>query len=197
MKELSPEGYKYFESQQDDEKVIFVIRKHWIILAKPFIVGAVILAATVAFVLLSQGGLGEQFFNKVGNAVLTVVISLMVLFVVLYVYLSWLINYLNLVILTDEHMVEIEQSALFSRKVSELNLDCLEDTSFTQKGFFRTILHFGDILVQTAGSLPNFEFKDVPYPYETAQKIMQVQDEYRENNKTLVSSGMVKPTEEI
>lgn len=188
------DNYRYFESQQDDEKVIFVVRRHWIILLKPFLVGTVIIAVSVAFSLLSQG-LEAQFFNKIGSTVLTVVMSLIVLFVVLYVYLSWLINYLNLIILTNEHIVEIEQSALFARKVSELNLDCLEDATFIQKGFWKTILHYGDILVQTAGSLPNFDFKGVPYPYETAQKIMEIQDEFRKNN-TGNDSGMNQPKSE-
>lgn len=188
------EGYKYFESQQDDEKVILIVRKHWIILLRPFIVGTIIVFLTLIVVALAQNVVVEQIQGRIGHTLLTVLVSLVVLFSILYMYLSWLINYLNIIILTNEHVVEIEQSALFSRKVSELSLDCLEDASFTQKGFFKTILHYGDILVQTAGTLPNFDFKGAPYPYETAQKIMGIQDEYRKSNR--VGSNSVPTAEQ-
>jgi hypothetical protein len=170
-------GYKYFVSQQDDEEVLLIIRKHWTILLKPFLIGLVLMILAVIIITLLET-YGSQYTVGIGNTIFILISSLVFLFTVLYVFTAWLISYLNIIILTSEHLVEIEQSALFNRKISELSLDCVEDVSASQHGFLKTMFHFGDILVQTAGTMPNFEFRGIGYPYESAQKIMEAQEFY-------------------
>lgn len=101
-------------------------------------------------------------------------------------------------ILTNEHLVEIEQSAIFSRKVSELDLDSIEDASAIQQGFIQTMLHFGKVLVQTAGELPNFNFAGLPFPYEISQKIMEIKEAYMKNCRTETAmAGGAVPKKEV
>lgn len=175
------ENYKYFESQEPDEKVVFVIRHHWTILVVPFIVGAVILGLT-GIIILIFGSFANITLSAIGETIFTCVISLIFLFTILYVFLSWLIRYLNVIILTGEHLVEIQQLAVFSRKVSELDLDCIEDASSSQRGFIQTMFHFGDVLIQTAGELPNFNLSGIENPNGIQQKIMETKEAYMKDN---------------
>lgn len=174
-------NYKYFESQEADEKIIFVLRKHWTVLVTPILIGVGILILTAAVYLLI-GTFDNIAITEVGETILSFVVSLIILFTTLYVFMSWLIRYLDVVILTDEHLVEIQQLSLFSRKTSELDLDCIEDASASQKGVVQTLFHYGKVLVQTAGELPNFDLNNFQDPDGIQQKIMEAKEHYMKCN---------------
>jgi len=42
----------------------------------------------------------------------------------------------------------------------------VQDISYNQKGIFGTIFNYGNVTIQTAGEIPNFEFEIVPKPNE-------------------------------
>lgn len=174
-------GYKYFESQEPDEEVVFVVRRHWTVLVVPFLIGLIVIALTFAVIFLI-GNFDSIHLSETGETILSCILSLIILYTSLYVFISWLIRYLNVVILTGEHLVEVSQLAIFSRKVSELDLDCIEDASSSQKGIVETMFHFGEVLIQTAGELPNFDFNGLEDPNGIQQKIMETKENYMKNN---------------
>lgn len=190
------EGHKYFESQEADEKVILIVRKHWTILLIPFFIGFVILAVALTLSALIRNAIPEVFDGN-GDTILACVLSIIILYDLLYMFLSWLIRYLNVAILTGEHLVDIEQPSLFSRKVSELDLDCIEDASAAQRGIFQTTLKYGEVIVQTAGELPNFVFKGICDPYEISQKIMEVKEAYMKESRIVINGGANNVSSEI
>jgi uncharacterized membrane protein YdbT with pleckstrin-like domain len=174
-------NYKYFESQEADEKVIFVLRKHWTVLITPLLTGlGILILATIIGVLVKS--FDNIVITETGETILACVFSLIILFTTLYVFMSWLIHYLDVVILTDEHLVEIQQLSLFSRKTSELDLDCIEDASSSQKGIVQTLLKYGNVLIQTAGELPNFNLNNFEDPDGIQQKIMEAKEHYMKSN---------------
>jgi type III secretory pathway component EscS len=174
-------NYKYFESQEGDEKVIFVLRKHWTVLVAPLFAGAGILILSTVIGLLVKS-FDNIVITEVGETIMACVFSLIILFTTLYVFMSWLIHYLDVVILTDEHLVEIQQLSLFSRKTSELDLDCIEDASSSQKGIVQTLLKYGNVLIQTAGELPNFNLNNFEDPDGIQQRIMEAKEHYMKSN---------------
>lgn len=175
-------NFKYFESQENDEEVIFVIRRHALFLSVPFFFGGLLLLIELLIAVFA-GPYVRDMFSGLGEAIFISIMSLFLLFTVLYMFLSWLIRYLNIIILTSEHLVEIEQPAIFSRKVSELDLDCVEDATAAQKGFVATMFHFGDVLIQTAGELPNFNFTGIEDPNGVQQKIMEAKENYMKQTR--------------
>ena len=50
------------------------------------------------------------------------------------------------------------------------------------KGFLATVLHFGDVTVQTAGEQINFSFKSIPQPYQVAERILRLADDWRSSH---------------
>lgn len=171
------EGFKYFESQESDENVVLLLRRHWLVLAEPLMLGGMIIIVIIAM------GIGVNLSSVplLGNSVkpfVQVMLSFLVLLTISGAYLGWLVRYLNLVILTDEHLVEIKQLGIFHRKVSQLDLDTIEDATASVKGALATIMHIGTVFVQTAGELPNFEFRGLEDPYAIQQKIMETKEIY-------------------
>lgn len=168
---------KYFGSQQSDEDVILVLRKHWFeifpsYVAAGFVYFIGLLAIFVMPVLFPAivKGIAYNFY--------AIAVSLLFLYNTAFLFSVWLIHYLNVGLITTEHVVEVCQDSLFSRKISELDLEKIQDVSANQRGIAETMFNFGTVNVQTAGESPNFIFTHVPDPNAASQKIMELEEEY-------------------
>lgn len=87
---------------------------------------------------------------------------------------AWMSFYYDFQIVTDRRIVEIDQHRLFSREISELTYDTIEDIKVSVKGFFGTYLNFGDIEIQTAAEYRNFVLEKVPFPHKIAKVIADI-----------------------
>lgn len=159
----------YLDLDQDEEIILSRLR-HPINLV-PF---AVSTAVILVVMLYGAGWLAfhPQFLPEgisivLVNSVLMVlgVLSSVIFLVALYIYLQ------NKVILTNKYYVQIDQFGLFSRSVNKLRLRDIQDVRGTRKGVLGTILNYGEILIETAGSEPNFLFRPVSDPLNLAETI--------------------------
>ncbi len=158
-----------------NEKIHFVVRKHWFVLVaytltivfiSIALIGAIILGTNI---LLTGGSLGLSVFLI--SAVLWIAWSMF--------YINWLNYYLDVLILTDKRVFDIEQHSLFSRDVADLRLDRIQDITVEVRGIIPTFLNFGNLRVQTAGSNREFIFRSVAIPYDVRDKIATALDESR------------------
>lgn len=166
------QGHRYFESQEQAESVILLTRKHWLSLASPFLVGVFVIAILLVFSSLALAT-GERIFGDFGEAAKGAFEVLLTLFIVLASFCTWLIRYLNVIIVTDKHIVDVSQRAFFARSVSTLSLGDIEDVSIDKNGFLPTLFDFGNLKIQTAGELPNFELKAIADPETVQRQIME------------------------
>ncbi len=179
---------KYFESPQEDENVILLIRRHYIAILP------IIAIATLIYII---GLIAVFVLPTVVPAIVTgfafniyvLVVSMMFLFNTIFLFNNWVLHYLHVAILTSEHFVEINQTGLFSRKISEMALEKVQDVSASQKGLIHTMFNLGEVEVQTAGEAPNFLIHFVPDPNGVSQKIMETEEEYCKRNG-LRTSGL-------
>jgi uncharacterized membrane protein YdbT with pleckstrin-like domain len=89
-------------------------------------------------------------------------------------FLIWVDYYFDVWIVTDNRIVNIDQKGLFSREVSELELDKIQDITTDVKGVIPTFLNFGDLQVQTAAEEERFLFHNIPDPYDVKNIIMNL-----------------------
>jgi uncharacterized membrane protein YdbT with pleckstrin-like domain len=82
----------------------------------------------------------------------TTVIAFLVMVLATYLYKQ------NTLILTSRNITQILQYGIFSRKVSQLNVDNVEDVTAVQNGFLPTIFNYGTLKIETAGEQMNFHF---------------------------------------
>ena len=84
-------------------------------------------------------------------------------------FLTW---FFNVNIITDERIIDIDFFNLIYKQVSDTNIDKIQDVTYTMGGVARTLFNYGDVFVQTAAEVPNFDFLAVPNPDKVA-KILQ------------------------
>lgn len=137
-KEQKPE--KYFADQFDDEEVLFVFRKHPVVMRRGLIVG---LLGPVIGVLPSAiwPQIGFDWFF--GGLALGIVAGLIV-------FTPWWITwYFSVFIITDLRFLEIGQKGLFHKRVNDINLNQIQSVSYDISGLSETMLGFGTIRMRS------------------------------------------------
>ncbi len=169
---------KLFPSQQPDEKIIFVVREHWFRLFIKLFFVAVLAAAPFL--------LGKLFgsFDPIpdterGLAISSLLMQMYYLVLIISVFIIWILYYLNIHIITERHIVDIDQVGLLNHMVSELNVDTIEDVTGHTVGLFGNLLDYGTVFVQTAGTVERFEFDNVPHPGHIASMILEVYENHK------------------
>ena len=90
-------------------------------------------------------------------------------------FLIWIDYYFDVWIITTKRIVNINQQGLFTRTVSELELDKIQDITTDVRGVIPTFLNFGDLQIQTAAEQERFLFAKVPNPYLLKDTIMNLE----------------------
>lgn len=159
-----PENLK-FETMDAEEKVVLFLRKHFI--------------TNLGWILMSVlMAIAPFFVDKIG--VLSSVpdnfrfMFMLIWYLVTSAYFleSFLTWYFNIYIVTDERIIDVDFYNLIYKEVSDANIDKIQDVTYKMGGVIRTIFNYGDVLVQTASEVPNFEFLAVPKPDQVV-KVLQ------------------------
>ncbi len=111
------------------------------------------------------------------NGVLPVFIILLMsvyyLYMTLYIFFNFFLFFLDRWMVTDRHIIDIEQKTLFRRVVAKQELERVQDVTAEINGFMQTLFNYGDVSIQTAGTQEHFVFEDVPAPHFVADVIIR------------------------
>jgi hypothetical protein len=158
---------KYFEDQFDDEEVLYVFRKHPIVMRKGIIVWAVAILI---------GPLSEMLMLAVGKEVTptSYYLALLASFVFSIIvfspwYLSW---YFSVFIITNQRLIQITQKGLFHRSVVDMGLGQIQMVNYEIAGLQETLLGFGTIMMQTF--VGDLVIHDVHHPGKIQKKIIGI-----------------------
>ncbi len=166
-----------FPGQEPEEKIILALHRHWFVFLNKVItflalgLGPLILG--VAFKTITHW---QYDPTSLGFGVAVMVAALYYLFIWILLFGFWLDYYLDYFLVTDHRVVDVEQSGLFNRSVAELRLNRIQDVTSEVKGFFPTILHFGNVYIQTAGQQERFIFEQVAHPDLIVKQLLALTD---------------------
>lgn len=136
----SGESYKYFEDQFDDEKVLYVFRKHPYVMRKGLVFGMLgPLIGVIPAAIKPELGFTVFFGGLIGGVILGLLIFAP----------SWIGWYFSLYIVTDQRLIQINQKGLFHRAVAALGLNQIQSVNYEIQGLQETLLGFGTIKMQT------------------------------------------------
>ncbi len=154
---------KYFADQFDDEEVLFVFRKHPVVMRRGFIIGLImpVLGVLPAGIKPSLGF--GVFFGGFGLGILAGLI--------LY-FPSWIAWYYSVFIVTDQRFIQITQKGLFHRSVVDIGLNQIQMVNFEVAGFQETALGFGTIMMQTY--MGDLVIHDVHHPAKIQKKLLSI-----------------------
>ncbi len=88
-----------------------------------------------------------------------------------FVLLNFTLWYFQAGLVTNKRIIDVDLSGILYRQVSETKIQNVEDVTYNQTGFIRSLFNYGDVLVQTAGSVENIEYDRVPRPAQVADII--------------------------
>lgn len=140
---------------QEGEQILMTVRKHWMsIFTNAFVM--LILAGIPIIVLRAvQINLADWFLQ---NGVVFVFSNTLffsagwVLFVWVMFMAMWTNYYLDVIVLTNKRIIDLEQFILFSRDEVTIPINRIEDIKIEVEGFLPTVLHYGNLQIQTAGA---------------------------------------------
>jgi hypothetical protein len=165
----------------DDEKVYLVVREHWFHLLLRLLTWVLFVAVLMLFNYYGKTYLPGLFEDRMG-AIVNLFTKVYTLFLVASLFIIWLMYYLNVQIITDHRIVDVDQVGLFSHTISELHLAKIEDVTSETHGIFGTIFGYGDVYVQTAGTVERFEFSDVPNPGAIEKLVLDLYEKLPQAN---------------
>jgi hypothetical protein len=156
-----------FETQEDDEKIILLLRRHpltnvpWLLLVvimaiAPVIVGQVLTINLIPF--------RFQFITVIMWYLLTFAIAFQN-------FLSW---DFNVDLVTDQRVVHIGFPNILYREINQARLEQIQETSVKVGGFIRSLFDYGDVLVQTASEIPDILFDAIPHPAEVGELLNEI-----------------------
>lgn len=152
---------KQFADQFDDEEVLYMFRKHPIVMRKGLIFGSLALLLGTVPALINPdmawffGGLGLGF-------VLATIVFLP----------HWIAWYYSVYIITDQRFIQISRKGLFSKTVVDMSLNQIQSMNYQVKGLQATLLGFGTMIVQTY--MGDLVIHEVHHPAKVQNKITHI-----------------------
>ena len=171
-----------------EEKIHLITRRHRYALLKLLMPEVLIFLIVIIFmvlILFMELPAWPAFLIDFFPAIVFLKLSYLLLFFLsLFLQFIWLIIFLSVTnyyfdcwIVTDKRTIHTELRALFSRVLSSVSHDRIQDITIDVHGISPTILRFGDLKIQTAGGFREFVFKEIPEPYNVKKVILQAQQE--------------------
>lgn len=158
-----------FAGQDRGENIVLLIRQHPAVLIQQalivlFMMIAPFLVTPLLALLKVEINASDAVFGM-GLMVLWVMLTVSVAAVAFF---KW---FFNVNIVTNERIVDIDFDKLFDHRVSEAQLEKIEDVSHSTVGMWAIIFDFGSVYVQTAAEQREFEFVRIPRPRDVQDTI--------------------------
>ena len=172
----------HFKELHQDEEIIKVIHRNWFYLFQQFFFLIVIVVVFV-FGIFFAPIFFPDLIGKIDKAVLLFAQNFFMLAIWLFGFMIWIDYYFDIWIITSERIINIEQKGMFARKASELRFQKIQDITAEVTGFLPTILNYGDVRIQTAGTTEEFIFRTISNPYVVKNIIMDLQKKSEKDSK--------------
>ena len=168
----------HFSGQKKGEEVLLIVRRHWFDILKQFLAIFAMVALLIgSFFFFTWLFPSIQLENDVNKKLLFVFAeNIFAMMIWILSFLIWIDYYFDIWIITSLRVINVEQKGLFSRNVSELELERIQDVTTEVRGVIPTFLNYGDVFIQTAGERERFQFHNVPDPYHIKDLIMKLQE---------------------
>ncbi len=154
---------KYFEDQFDDEEVLFVFRKHPIVMRVGLVLAAICpLLGVIPAAVKPDLGFGWFYGGLLAGCITGALVFMP----------SWINWYYSVFIVTDQRFIQITQKGLFHRSVVDIGMNQIQMVNYEIAGFQETVLGFGTILMQTY--LGDLTIHDIHHPAKIQKKMINI-----------------------
>lgn len=175
-----PENVK-FSSQESEEKIILLLRRHFITNLGWIILGLIMIFAPLVL---------EEFpiLEFLPERFQTVAVLIWYLVTTAFIFEKFIDWFFNVYIITDERVIDVDFLNLIYREITDADIEKIQDVTVQMGGVVRSIFNYGNLLIQTAAEIPLIEFTDIPQP----DKIAKILEDLRMQEKQEVLEGRVR-----
>lgn len=165
-----------------DERVLLQVRRHWFILTVRLLSPVLLaLLPLIALPFLQSSAVASPVLTTLSqsteHAFLTQLYLIWLLIMWIFAFSIWTNYYLDVLTITNERIVLVDQEGLFSRTVASFRLERMQDIYVGVHGIFATLLDFGTIHAETASDTEEeFQAHYIPKPRDVKATILQASD---------------------
>lgn len=152
---------KYFEDQFDDEEVLFVFRKHPIVMRR----GLIMLMISMLL------GMVPSFLNP-EYSVLLIGLGAGLGVGLILSFPAWMTWYFSVFIVTNQRFIQITQKGMFHRSVVDMGLNQVQMVNYEVAGIAQTLFGFGTIMMQTF--VGDLVIQNIHHPARIQKKILEI-----------------------
>lgn len=164
-----------FPGRRENEQIKLIIRKHKIIFLFLFI--KVFMLILLPFAVM----IAVTYFQLISLAYLPLAWAfflLIILFCQLVIFVEWLNEELDTVIVTDERIINVNQISFLHRSVIETSLAHVSDARGVQRGIWSDLFNYGILELQSENSNGLSRIEYVAYPFKVAEQILEVRNNF-------------------
>lgn len=161
--------HKYFEDQFDDEEVLYVFRKHPVVMRRGLIISSVAVLVGPLYTLVltylrpeSPPSVTFFFLSMAASFILAGILFMP----------TWISWYFSVYIVTDQRFIQITQRGFFSRSVVDMSLRQIQMVNYQVAGLSETVLGFGTIMMQTL--VGDLIIHQVHHPARIQKKLLEI-----------------------
>jgi hypothetical protein len=159
-----------FVNRDPQEKIVLILRRHPVTNLNWMAISFFLIMTPAFFTVL-------PIFESM--PVTYKIFSFMAWYLLVFAYmfekfLNW---FFSVNIVTDERIFDVDFYNLIYRKMTDANIDEIQDVTVRMGGGISTMFNFGDVFVQTASETPEIEFEGVPYPDRIAKVLRELRIE--------------------
>lgn len=135
---MSTKNDKGFKGQEDNEELLYVFRRHLVVLRNGIILFGIFMVLG-----LIPSLIWVSFSVFYAGAAVGFVLGCLAFF---YHWIGW---YFSVCIVSDKRIRQVTQKGLFKRSVVDIYLRRIQNVNYKISGFAQTVLGFGTIIIQT------------------------------------------------
>lgn len=173
-----------FIHQKSYEHIVHEVRRHPVTLVPAFLLFVLLLALPVGVYWLVANVFPTWLQGDISFPLLVLFASLYYLAIGVFVYTYFISFYLDLLVVTNDRLLDINQQGLFARTISELDLFKVQDVTSDVHGVFASLFNYGTVSIQTAGAVDRFIAENVPHPDALRQEILDLAEADRKFHTT-------------
>ncbi len=165
---------------QAGERVIMLRRKHWMYLIPILVLNLVLGLAPILLVAKLL-----DLIDVSGGKIAVIVYVLWFLMFAVRALISWYRYYNDTWVITNQRVIDSRRKHPFDLQVSTADLVNIQEMTISRSGLFKTMLDYGDILCETAGSdHREFTIIGVPNPREVKALVDKERDRERTRGRS-------------
>ncbi|OGK55304.1 hypothetical protein A3B56_01970 [Candidatus Roizmanbacteria bacterium RIFCSPLOWO2_01_FULL_45_11] len=162
----------HFATQTPDETIILFIRQHPITQIPWILITAMLVAAPVFLVPVARSMAAPYAAIPLPYIIVSIVFWYLITYA--YAFISFLLWYYNINIVTNKRIIDIDFIYLLVQEVTATRIAQVEDVTYRRVGSFATLFDYGNVFVQTAGAEVKIECIAVPQPRQISKIIIDL-----------------------